>query len=117
MFTITDHRLAGASPHGLAVKGLPSGNHDGVIVPQFLVSHYTACTAGVARYAFLRETTTNRVSVQLMVDRDGCVTEFVPFNLRAWHAGKSVWDGLQDLHSHSIGIEVVNFGYLLKSAD
>jgi N-acetylmuramoyl-L-alanine amidase len=117
MFAINGQLLVGDSPQGIATRFLPTANHDGQIVPKYLVFHYTACSAAAARAAFLRQTGGNRVSAHLLVDRDGSVTQFLPLNQRAWHAGESRWDGFQDLNTHSIGIEVVNFGYLLKSAD
>jgi N-acetylmuramoyl-L-alanine amidase len=116
MFTLSGHRLTGDSPQGIPVRYVASLNHGGVIQPKFLVFHYTACTSEAARAIFLRQTGSNRVSAHVLVDPDGCVTQFVDFNLRAWHAGASRWDGFQDLNTHSIGIEVVNFGYLLKTA-
>ena len=117
MFAINNEMLVGDSPQGIATRFLQSENQNGQIAPKYLVFHYTACSAAAASAAFLRKTGANRVSAHLLVDRDGSVTQFVPFNRRAWHAGESQWDGFQDLNTHSIGIEVVNFGYLLKSAD
>ena len=35
----------------------------------------------------------------------------VPEALRAWHAGKSSWQGESDTNSRSIGIEIVNPGH------
>lgn len=111
----TDHRLQG-DIGGKRVGYEASPNHGGVITPSLLVFHYTACSFDVARTTFLQATGQNRVSAHLLVDTDGSVLQLVPFNLRAWHAGESQWGDLKDINTHSIGIEVVNYGYLLKSA-
>ncbi|MBT5387781.1 MAG: 1,6-anhydro-N-acetylmuramyl-L-alanine amidase AmpD [Porticoccaceae bacterium] len=47
-----------------------------------------------------------RVSSHLLIDRMGAVTQFVPFELRAWHAGVSEFDGRQNCNDFSIGIEL-----------
>ncbi|MCY4177475.1 MAG: 1,6-anhydro-N-acetylmuramyl-L-alanine amidase AmpD, partial [Endozoicomonadaceae bacterium] len=47
-----------------------------------------------------------KVSAHLLIERDGKITQFVPFNLRAWHAGKSVWQGRENCNDYSIGIEL-----------
>jgi len=41
-----------------------------------------------------------------LVDREGVVTQFVPFHQRAWHAGVSVFDGRSACNDYSIGIEL-----------
>jgi N-acetylmuramoyl-L-alanine amidase len=117
MFVINSHVLGGMDPQGNAVRQEQSGNHNGAITPKVLVFHYTACDATAARNAFMRNAGANRVSAHLLVDTDGAVTQFVRLNLRAWHAGPSQWAGYHDMNTHSIGVEVVNYGYLLKSAD
>ena len=47
-----------------------------------------------------------RVSAHLFVSRQGAVTQFVPFDRRAWHAGVSRWRGRTDCNDFSIGIEL-----------
>lgn len=47
-----------------------------------------------------------RVSSHLLVDRDGQVIQFVPFDLRAWHAGQSSYRGRSNCNDFSIGIEL-----------
>lgn len=110
-------RITGQSPNQVDVSWAPSDNHNGDITPRFLIYHYTASSFASARDQFLRNSGPNRTSAHLMVDRDGSITQFVALRRRAWHAGVSRWGGLSDLNSFSIGIEVVNYGYLLKSAD
>lgn len=120
MFQINaEHRLTGSTAAGQVAGYAPSPNCNGPasLKPRLLVFHYTACGFGPARSAFLNGKAANRVSAHLLVDRDGSVLQFVPFDQRAWHAGTSFWAGLTDINSHSIGIEVVNLGYLLKRAD
>ena len=47
-----------------------------------------------------------KVSAHLFIERDGTVTQFVPFNARAWHAGSSSFAGVGDCNNYSIGIEL-----------
>lgn len=51
-----------------------------------------------------------RVSAHLLIRRNGECIQFVPFDRRAWHAGKSRWlDGgrlRENLNDFSIGIEL-----------
>ncbi|MBP8926966.1 MAG: 1,6-anhydro-N-acetylmuramyl-L-alanine amidase AmpD [Pseudomonadales bacterium] len=51
----------------------------------------------------LRELT---VSAHLLIDRRGRMTQFVPFHLRAWHAGASCFEGRENCNDFSIGIEL-----------
>lgn len=47
-----------------------------------------------------------RVSSHLLIRRGGEVVQFVPFNKRAWHAGKSKFQGQENCNDFSIGIEL-----------
>lgn len=47
-----------------------------------------------------------RVSSHLLIERDGKLTQFVPFNKRAWHAGQSCYANRQACNDFSIGIEL-----------
>jgi N-acetylmuramoyl-L-alanine amidase len=53
----------------------------------------------------------SQVSAHYMIDEDGAVTQLVDESKRAWHAGKSFWQGVTDINSASIGIELVNPGH------
>jgi len=47
-----------------------------------------------------------KVSAHILIDRDGQVTQYVPFNLKAWHAGESQFEGRGNCNEFSIGIEL-----------
>jgi N-acetyl-anhydromuramyl-L-alanine amidase AmpD len=47
-------------------------------------------------------------SAHYVVARDGSVTQMVPVEMRAWHAGRSALDGVTEVNNYSIGIEMVN---------
>lgn len=47
-----------------------------------------------------------RVSAHLLIDRHGDVTQFVPFHMRAWHAGESSFRGRWGCNDFSIGVEL-----------
>ena len=46
------------------------------------------------------------VSAHLLIDRSGEITQFVPFDKRAWHAGASCYAGRDNCNDFSIGIEL-----------
>ena len=46
------------------------------------------------------------VSAHCLISRKGHITQFVPFDLRAWHAGKSCFAGRERCNDFSIGIEL-----------
>lgn len=47
-----------------------------------------------------------RVSAHLLIKRDGSCVQYVPFNKRAWHAGKSAYEDREQCNDFSIGIEL-----------
>lgn len=75
-----------------------------------LVLHYTGMASGAAAVALLADPA-SEVSAHYVVNEDGTVVQMVPEAARAWHAGVSSWEGLTDINSRSIGIEIVNGGH------
>ena len=47
-----------------------------------------------------------KVSAHLLIDRLGLITQYVPFNLKAWHAGESCFQARDNCNEFSIGIEL-----------
>jgi AmpD protein len=47
-----------------------------------------------------------RVSAHFFIRREGVIAQFVPCEMRAWHAGVSVWRGRTRCNDFSIGIEL-----------
>jgi AmpD protein len=47
-----------------------------------------------------------KVAAHLFINREGAVTQFVPFSKRAWHAGQSIFQGRERCNDFSIGIEL-----------
>jgi len=86
----------------------PSVNQDSRI--QFVVVHYTS--ASLERSLALL--THGEVSAHYLIgdDKNATIYKLVDENRRAWHAGESEWQGRTWLNSSSIGIEIVNPGYV-----
>ena len=47
-----------------------------------------------------------QVSAHFFVRRDGRVVQFVGCDRRAWHAGKSNWQGRENCNDYSVGVEL-----------
>ncbi len=58
------------------------------------------------QHPYFQEICTLKVSSHLLIRRDGSVTQYVPFQERAWHAGVSQYAGEDNCNDFSIGIEL-----------
>ena len=88
-----------------------SPNHAGPLVPELLVLHFTAGRSAQHSVAWLANPRA-RASAHLVIAEDGAITQLVPFNRVAWHAGKSSFNGRAQVNQFSIGIELANPGNL-----
>lgn len=59
-----------------------------------------------SRHPYFQTIAELKVSAHLFIDREGQITQFVPFTARAWHAGASVFNGVANCNDYSIGIEL-----------
>lgn len=75
-----------------------------------LIIHYTGMKSGEEALQRMCDPDAE-VSAHYMIEEDGRIYQLVEEGMRAWHAGKSYWDGRNDINSHSIGIELVNPGH------
>ena len=80
---------------------LPPGEFGAGLVPLFFRGQLD-----VHRHPALADLEGVRVSSHLFIDRDGAVAQFVPFHLRAWHAGVSSHCGRANCNDYSVGIEL-----------
>ena len=81
-----------------------------------LVLHYTGMESGAAARERLCDPAAE-VSAHWMVHEDGTVEGLVAEDMRAWHAGVGSWNGISDVNSASIGIEIVNGGHNVPLPD
>ena len=63
-------------------------------------------TLDPAAHPYFREISGLRVSSHFLIRRDGELVQYVPCELRAWHAGVSQWKGRERCNDFSIGIEL-----------
>ncbi|MDD5273611.1 MAG: N-acetylmuramoyl-L-alanine amidase [Methylovulum sp.] len=91
----------------------PTPNRGGKLEPKYLVFHFTAGRSCQSSVDWLSNPKA-KASAHLVVGRDGKIVQLAPFNVVAWHAGKSSWNGLVGMNNYSIGIEMDNAGKLTK---
>lgn len=80
-----------------------------------LVFHYTAVPNGLALEMLTQgqhgASAHYLVPDAALLGMSNKVYQLVPEERRAWHAGRSYWQGDRLINSSSIGIEIVNLGY------
>ncbi|MFC6445911.1 peptidoglycan recognition protein family protein [Shinella zoogloeoides] len=86
------------------------GERAGGRSPDIILLHYTGMETaeGALKWLCAPE---SQVSCHYFVHEDGRVEQLVREADRAWHAGKSFWQGETDINSASIGIEIANPGH------
>jgi len=80
---------------------LPPENSNTQAVEQFFTNQLDFST-----HPYFQTISHLKVSAHLLISKAGEITQFVPFNLRAWHAGVSNLYGETDCNDFSIGIEL-----------
>lgn len=98
-----DLRPTGSTPELIVIHGisLPPGEFGGPYIDALFSNRldpqahpYFASIQGL------------RVSAHLLIRRDGDMVQYVAFTARAWHAGKSCYQGRKRCNDFSIGIEL-----------
>jgi AmpD protein len=98
-----DARPQGVAAELVVVHGisLPAGDFGGPWIDQL----FTGDLRADAHPSF-KDTANRRVSAHVLIRRDGSITQYVPFDMRAWHAGVSEYQGRSACNDFSIGIEL-----------
>jgi len=98
-----DERPQGIEPDLIVVHGisLPPGEFGGPWIDQLFTN-----TLPPDVHPYFSEVSNLRVSSHLLIRRSGEIVQYVPFQLRAWHAGVSSWAGRERCNDFSIGIEL-----------
>jgi N-acetylmuramoyl-L-alanine amidase len=91
------------------------GDRKGGGKPDFLILHYTDTQDMAEAEDFFLARRPHpegaNVSAHYLIDEDGTIYQYVDESKRAHHAGVSYWNGITDMNSYSIGIELVNPGH------
>lgn len=114
-FCIADHLLIG--PGDKPVEIIDAA-HRGARLKStaVIVMHFTAGPDRAATRIFSQANLPMTASSHVEINRDGSLTQLVPFDVAAFHVGRSRWKALDNLNSHSIGIEMANWGRLQRGA-
>ncbi|NKB37836.1 MAG: 1,6-anhydro-N-acetylmuramyl-L-alanine amidase AmpD [Gammaproteobacteria bacterium] len=83
--------------HGIS---LPPNQYGGPHIDQLFTN-----SLNPDEHTYFAEIQALRVSSHLLIDRKGLLTQYVPFDKRAWHAGKSIYEGRENCNDFAIGIE------------
>ena len=94
--------------HGLPVEllvlhniSLPPGHFGGGCIERLFCAELDA-----RAHPFLEQLANVRVSAHFLIERDGCITQFVSCKERAWHAGASSFEGRAACNDFSVGVEL-----------
>lgn len=109
---ILNHRLVDCQ----AVHLTCSKNTRALKDPDTIVLHYTAGRNAQSSALYLCRPDVG-ASAHLVIARDGEIIQLVPFNIEAWHAGRSFYRGRANLNHYSIGIELDNLGKLHREGE
>jgi AmpD protein len=98
-----DVRPAGSVIDLLVIHGisLPPGEYGGPWIDALFTNQLPR-----DGHPFFGEIAELRVSAHALVRRDGELVQYVPLEMRAWHAGSSSWGGRERCNDFSIGIEL-----------
>lgn len=80
---------------------LPPGEFSGDSIEQFFQNRLDH-----SRHPYFREIEGMKVSAHALIRRNGELVQFVNLHHRAWHAGRSSFQGMEECNDYSVGIEL-----------
>ncbi len=80
---------------------LPPGEYGGDAIPRFFCNQLSR-----DEHPYYSEIADLTVSAHLLIRRTGDILQFVNFDSRAWHAGRSSYEDRDECNDYSIGIEL-----------
>ena len=92
------------------------GNRRDYVTPKMVVLHYTAMKSSDDAIARMSDPK-SEVSAHYLIDKFGKIIQLVDEQKRAWHAGRGCWGEINDVNSHSIGIELDYYPSIDESFD
>ena len=95
--------------HGIS---LPPNKFGGPWIDDFFLNRLDS-----KKHPYFEEIQQLTVSSHLLIKRDGGITQYVPFNQRAWHAGLSAFKGEDNCNDFSIGIELEGADHIAYSEE
>ncbi len=98
-----DSRPPGVEPDLIVVHGisLPPGEFGGPWIDRLFTNELSPDA-----HPYFAEIAAARVSSHLCIRRTGAITQYVSFADRAWHAGRSSFEGRTACNDFSVGIEL-----------
>jgi len=91
---------------------LPPGTFGGNAIEAFFCNRLDP-----AAHPYFREIASMKVSAHALVKRDGSLVQFVSCLDRAWHAGRSSFEGEEECNDFSVGIELEGADDIPYTAD
>lgn len=85
---------------------LPPGQYGGSYIDDLFCNKLD-----YSQHDFFEELKELKVSSHLLIRRNGDLVQYVPFDMQAWHAGKSNFAGRDQCNEFSIGIELEGSDY------
>lgn len=98
-----NERPEGVSPRLLVVHNisLPPGEFGGPYIDQLFTG-----TLSAQEHPYFAKIADLRVAAHCLIRREGEIVQYVPFDKRAWHAGQSTYQDVDNCNDFSIGIEL-----------
>jgi AmpD protein len=98
-----DERPQNTAPDLIVVHGisLPPGEFGGPWIDRLFTNSLPREV-----HPYFAEVADLKVSSHVLIRRDAEIVQYVPFHLRAWHAGRSNYQGRERCNDFSIGLEL-----------
>lgn len=109
-----DHRPADTNISLLVIHNisLPPNQFGGPYISELFLGQLDP-----QRHPYFAQIYQLRVSSHCLIRRDGQIIQYVPFHLRAWHAGVSSFQGKASCNDYSIGIELEGADHIPYTSD